>query len=120
MKVVLSWLREFAPFDDDPDALAHSLSMLGTTVESMERIGEHLKGIVVGRVADLRQHPKAERIQRVVVDIGGGRAVEVWCGAFNMKVGDKVPLAPVGTVMPDGRKIGPRKILGNSSGGMIC
>jgi phenylalanyl-tRNA synthetase beta chain len=120
MKVLLSWLREFAPLDDEPGALAHTLSMLGTTVESMERIGEHLQGIVVGRVADLRQHPKAERIQRVVVDTGGGHAVEVWCGAFNMKVGDKVPLAPVGTVMPDGRQIGRRKILGHYSEGMLC
>jgi phenylalanyl-tRNA synthetase beta chain len=120
MKVLLSWLREFAPIDDEPTSLAHTLSMLGTTVESMEAIGEHLKGIVVGRVADLRQHPKAERIQRVVVDTGGGHAVEVWCGAFNMKIGDKVPLAPVGTTMPDGRQIGRRKILGHYSEGMIC
>jgi phenylalanyl-tRNA synthetase beta chain len=120
MKVLLSWLREFAPFDDAPDALGESLSMLGMTVESLERIGEHLEGIVVGRVADLRQHPKAERIQRVVVDTGGGHAVEVWCGAFNLTVGDKVPLAPVGTVMPDGRQIGRRKILGHYSEGMLC
>lgn len=120
MKVLLSWLREFSPLDDDSAALGESMSLLGMTVESLERIGEHLDGIVVGRVADLRQHPKADRIQRVVVDTGDGQAVEVWCGAFNMKVGDKVPFAPVATIMPDGRQIGRRQILGHYSEGMLC
>ena len=120
MKVLLSWLREFAPFADEPDALAHSLSMLGTTVESMERIGEYDAGIVVARVVELRRHPKAERIQRVVVEVADGRTVEVWCGAFNMEVGDLVPLATVGTVMPGGMEIGRRKILGEYSDGMFC
>ena len=120
MKVLLSWLREFSPLDDDPAALAHTLSMLGTTVESMDRIGDYDENIVVGRVTDLRRHPKAERVQRVRVEIGGGESVEVWCGAFNMEIGDRVPLARVGTVMPDGREIGRRRILGEYSDGMLC
>ncbi|MGH9119234.1 MAG: phenylalanine--tRNA ligase subunit beta [Acidimicrobiales bacterium] len=120
MKVLLSWLREFAPFADEPDALAYSLSMLGTTVEAMERIGEFDDGIVVARVVELRRHSKAERVQRVVVEVADGRTVEVWCGAFNMEVGDRVPLATVGAVMPDGMPIGRRRILGEYSDGMLC
>ena len=44
----------------------------------------------------------------------------MWCGAFNMQVGDLVPLATVGTTMPNGMQIGRRKILGEASNGMLC
>ncbi|MGH9136525.1 MAG: phenylalanine--tRNA ligase subunit beta [Acidimicrobiales bacterium] len=120
MKVLLSWLREFAPFDAAPDDIAHDLSMLGMAVESMELLGAGFDGIVVGRVLDLRQDPEAKKIQRVVVDAGADDPVEVWCGAFNMSVGDLVPLATIGTVMPNGMEIGRRKILGQYSEGMLC
>ena len=44
----------------------------------------------------------------------------MWCGAFNMQAGDIVPLATPGTVMPDGRVIEPKPILGIQSDGMLC
>ncbi|MGH9243570.1 MAG: phenylalanine--tRNA ligase subunit beta [Acidimicrobiales bacterium] len=119
MKVLLSWLREFAPVDADPDEIGHALSLLGMAVEDMEAIGQSLEGIVVARVVETRPHPEAERIWQVVVD-PGDEPVTVWCGAFNMKAGDLVPLAPVGTVMPDGRTIGRKRILGWYSEGMVC
>jgi phenylalanyl-tRNA synthetase beta chain len=120
MKVLLSWLRDFAPFDAPTDRIAHDLSMLGMAVEEEVHLGAGFDGIVVARVLELRQHPEAKKIQRVTVDAGGPEPVEVWCGAFNMAVGDLVPLATVGTVMPNGMEIGRRKILGQYSNGMLC
>lgn len=120
MKVLLSWLRDFAPFEGDPVALGEQLSDLGTPVESMTRIGEGLDGIVVARVLDLRPHPDADRIQLVDVDRGDGEALQIACGAFNMSVGDLVPLATIGTVMPDGMEIARRKMRGEWSNGMLC
>ena len=120
MKVLLSWLREFAPLDGEPAELADDLSDLGLAVESMETVGEGLDGIVVARVLDLRPHPNADRMQLVDVDRGDGEALQIVCGAFNMAVGDLVPLATSGTVMPDGTKIGPRKMRGEASNGMLC
>jgi phenylalanyl-tRNA synthetase beta chain len=120
MKVLLSWLREFAPLDASPEVIADALGALGTPVEEMRHIGHGYEGIVVARVLELRQHPDAKKIQRVVVDAGGDATVEVWCGAFNMQVGDLVPLATIGTVMPSGMEISRRKILGEYSEGMLC
>ncbi|MFM8857133.1 MAG: phenylalanine--tRNA ligase subunit beta, partial [Actinomycetota bacterium] len=57
---------------------------------------------------------------RVFVDAGDGVERHVWCGAFNMKPGDVVPLALPGTKMPDGRAIEPKPILGIPSDGMLC
>ena len=121
MKVLLSWLREFAPdIGGEPTALSDVLSALGLTVEEMTVTGSLPDGVVLGRVLDLRPHPDADRIQLVEVDDGSGPTLQVCCGAFNMAVGDMVPLARVGTVMPSGLEIARRKIRGQASEGMCC
>ena len=121
MKVLLSWLREFAPdIDGNPAALSDVLSALGLTVEDMTVTGSVPDGVVLGRVLDLRSHPDADRIQVVEVDDGSGTTLQVCCGAFNMVVGDVVPLARVGTVMPSGLEIARRKLRGQASEGMCC
>ncbi|MDQ6698501.1 MAG: phenylalanine--tRNA ligase subunit beta, partial [Actinomycetota bacterium] len=120
MKVLLSWLREFADFDQDPELIGATLSDLGTPVEEVTRLGERLEGIVVARVLALRSHPNADKIQLVDVDAGDGEALQICCGAFNMVEGDLVPLATLGTVMPDGMKIERRKLRGEWSNGMLC
>ena len=122
MKVLLSWLRDFTPIPDDVDLeeLGLTLGDLGTPVETMDRIGEGLDGIVVARVLGLRPHPDADKIQLVDVDAGDGEALQIACGAFNMAVGDLVPLATLGTVMPDGMEIARRKMRGEWSNGMLC
>ena len=120
MKVLLSWLRDFAPIDGDPVALGEQLSDLGMPVEQLDRLGEGLDGIVVARVLATRPHPDADRVHLVDVDAGGGEALQIVCGAFNMGPGDLVPLATVGTVMRDGLEIGRQKMRGKWSNGMLC
>ena len=120
MKVLLSWLNELAPVGDDADALAELMNDLGLAVDDVDRVGEPVDGVVVAKVLALRPHPDAKHVQRVDVDAGDGEPLQVWCGAFNMKVGDLVPLATVGTTMPSGMQIGRRKILGEPSNGMLC
>lgn len=121
MKVTLSWLREFAPdIDGDPVALGETLSALGLAVEDMQLTGDVVPGVVLAKVLDLRPHPDADKIQLVDVDMGDGNALQVCCGAFNMAVGDLIPLATIGTVMPSGMEIAQRKLRGEMSNGMCC
>jgi len=120
MKVLLSWLREFAPIEGDPDEIAVQLTDLGMELESIERIGDGLDGIVVAKVLDIRAHPDADKIRLVDVDRGDGEALQICCGASNMTVGDLVPLATIGTVMPGGMEIAKRKMRGEASNGMLC
>lgn len=120
MKVLLSWLRDFAPFEGDPFALGEEMSDLGMAVEELDVIGEGLEGIVVARVLETRPVEGANKIHMVVVDAGDGQPLEVGCGAFNMVAGDLVPLATIGTVMPDGMEISRRKMAGVWSNGMLC
>jgi phenylalanyl-tRNA synthetase beta chain len=125
MKILLSWLNEYGDFADpsDPvavDRLTGAMTSLGIEVDTVEAVGASVDGVVTARVLRLEQHPEASRVQRVHVDAGDGVERHVWCGAFNMKVGDIVPLATLGTAMPDGRTIERRGILGIDSEGMLC
>ncbi len=119
MRVPLSWLRDFAPFDLDPIALGETFDDLGMVVEGIDRIGEGLGDVVVARVLDVRAHPKADRVRITEVDIGAG-PLQVVCGAPNVAAGQLVALAPVGAVLPGDFEIGRRKVRGEWSEGMIC
>jgi phenylalanyl-tRNA synthetase beta chain len=121
MKVLLSWIREFAPdIAGNPEDLSEVLSDLGLAVEELSHVGQGLEGIVIAEVLATRPHPDADRIQLVDVDAGDGEALQVCCGAFNMAVGNRVPLATVGTTMPNGMEIARRKMRGEWSNGMLC
>ena len=118
MKVLLSWLREFAPLEQSAAELGQVMDDLGMAVEELRPVA--LGGIVVARVVQTRPHPDADRIQLVDVETDGEDALQVCCGAFNMAVGDLVPLATVGTTMPNGLQIARRKMRGEWSNGMLC
>jgi phenylalanyl-tRNA synthetase beta chain len=119
VRVPLSWLRDFAPFEGDPAELAASLDDLGLVVEGIEQVGEGLDDVVVVRVEEIAPIEGADKIRRVVVDDGVG-PTEVVCGAWNFEVGDLVPLAPVGAVLPGGFTLTKRKMKGVVSNGMLC
>ncbi|MEM8923672.1 MAG: phenylalanine--tRNA ligase subunit beta [Actinomycetota bacterium] len=120
MKVLLSWMQEFAPIEGEPAFLAETMTDLGMVVESVDVVGPDWDGVIVARVLELGKHPEADRIQLVQVDVGDGEALQICCGAFNMAVGDLVPLATLGTVMPNGMEIARRKMRGEWSNGMLC
>ncbi|MEM9712440.1 MAG: phenylalanine--tRNA ligase subunit beta, partial [Actinomycetota bacterium] len=118
MKVLLSWLREFAPLEGSAEELGDVMSDLGMAVEELTTFS--YPGIIVARVLETRPHPDADRVQLVDVDTGDGEALQIVCGAFNMSAGDLVPLATTGTVMPNGMEIAARKMRGQLSNGMLC
>jgi phenylalanyl-tRNA synthetase beta chain len=119
VRAPLSWLRDFAPFPDDIGALTAALDDLGLVVEEVERVGQGLESIVVSEVTEITPIEGADKIRRVVVEAGDG-PLEIVCGAANFEVGDRVPLAPVGAVLPGGFEIGRRKMRGVTSNGMLC
>src|SRR3954451_3027549 len=121
MLVPLSWLRDFAPFDLDPVTLGETFDDLGMVVEGITRVGEGLDDVVVAKVLFIDAIEGADKIRKVMVDAGPGQdAVQIVCGAWNFEVGDLVPLAPVGAVLPGDFEIARRKMRGVESNGMLC
>jgi len=119
VRAPLSWLRDFADFPDDIRGLTAALDDLGLVVEEVEHVGQGLESVVVSEVTEITPIEGADKIRRVVVEAGDG-PLEIVCGASNFAVGDRVPLAPVGAVLPGGFEIGRRKMRGVTSNGMLC
>ncbi len=120
MRAPLSWLRDFAPFPEDVGMLHDELDDLGLVVEAIEHVGEGLGDVVVARVLEIRPIKGADKIRLTIVDAGGPEPLEIVCGATNFKVGDRVPLAPVGAILPGGFEIAARPLRGVMSHGMLC
>src|SRR4051812_19691175 len=120
MLVPLSWLRDFAPFGDDFVALGETFDDLGMVVEGITQVGAGLEGVVVARVLSIEAIPKADKIRKVMADVGEAEPIQVVCGAWNFNEGDLVPWVRPGSTLPNGFEIGTRKMRGVESAGMLC
>lgn len=130
MKLSFNWLKTFVPFRGSAEKLAERLSLSGTEVEAIMPLSRGLQHLVVGEVQTLVQHPRADRLKIAKVRVGrtpplpegsgGVGALSIVCGAPNIKPGQKVVVAGVGTKLPGGVVIERRMIRGIASEGMIC
>lgn len=126
MKISDAWLREYIPMDIPPLELSNILTGIGLEVEGMEHfeaVRGGLEGVIVGEVKSCRRHPNADKLMLTTVDVGGGRLLSVVCGAPNVAVGQKVPVALVGTKLYKGDEVVEVKkarLRGELSEGMIC
>lgn len=120
MRISLRWLADWVQPLPPPDELADLLNQAGIEVEAIERLGEGLERVVVGQVIEKSPVEGTDRLNLCSVDVGEGAPLSIVCGATNYRVGDKVPTALVGAVLPGGMKIEARKLRGVRSEGMLC
>lgn len=121
MKVSLSWLQTHLDLADaSVDQLRDMLTFAGIEVEGVEVRGIDSDKIVVAQVLESVQHPNADRLSVCQVDDGSGTPRQIVCGAKNYKVGDKVPLALPGAILPGGIEIKEGKLRDVQSNGMMC
>lgn len=127
MRISYNWLKQFIKLDWKSEETAALLTDLGLEVEGVDKFESlkgGLEGVVVGHVLTCVQHPNADRLRITTVDIGDGTPVQIVCGAPNVAVGQKVPVATIGTTLYDKEgnafQIKKGKIRGEESHGMIC
>jgi phenylalanyl-tRNA synthetase beta chain len=127
MRISYNWLKQFIKLDLPSEETAALLTDLGLEVEVVEKfqtVKGGLQGIVVGEVKTCAQHPDADRLKVTTVDLGEENPIQIVCGAPNVAVGQKVPVATIGTTLYDKEgnefQIKKGKIRGQESHGMIC
>lgn len=119
MKISINWLKQYIPFDLSPDDLAERLTMVGLEVEEIKKVGLSYEGVIVGEIKAVENHPNAENLHCCSVDTGK-ETLSIVCGAPNVRIGQRVPVAVTGAILPGDRHIERVKIRGVPSDGMIC
>jgi phenylalanyl-tRNA synthetase beta chain len=130
MLVSYRWLQDYVDIDLSPAELAEGLTAIGLKVEGVGRTESQFQGVVVGSIEALARHQASDHLRVAEVDIGrsdgnglDGRLVLV-TGATNIKVGDRVPVALPGAILPE--KDGTKRVIqavefkGVVSQGMLC
>jgi phenylalanyl-tRNA synthetase beta chain len=87
MKFTLSWLREHLETDASLERITATLSAIGIEVEGVEDRAAALASFRIARVIEAAQHPNADRLRALRVDLGDGREYSVVCGAPNARTG---------------------------------
>ena len=119
MRVSTEWLNSMVAPGWDTVTLAQRLTMAGLEVEAVEPAAPDFHGVVVGHVLACERHPDADKLSVCRV-AAGGEAVQIVCGAANVRKGLKVALATVGAALPGGLEIRRAKLRGVESQGMLC
>lgn len=125
MQVSLEWLNEYVDLDGiEPELIAHKLTMSGLEVEEVEHKKANFTNIITALIKKIDNHPNADKLHLVTLDTGCGEKTVV-CGAQNIKEGQIIPYASVGSKVFS-RKTGeifeltPAVIRGVESQGMLC
>lgn len=108
-----------------PSSFNLTPGLIYPTTELIEYIEEVTKltfikevNFVVGEVVSCEDIPDSHLHKCIVFD--GQTNHDIVCGASNVKAGIKVVLAKTNTIMPNGKRLVPGKLMGYTSNGMIC
>ena len=104
MKISYNWLKQFLKIDWEAEKTGELLTDLGLEVEGIvqkESVKGSLSGVVVGEVLTCEKHPNADKLSLTTVNIGKEEPLQIVCGAPNIRQGQKVAVATVGTILYD-------------------
>lgn len=106
------------------DLSAEELDLLNIAIQEAG-FGDKLESdfrpkFVVGYVKECVPHPDSDHLSITQTEIDNGEVVQIVCGAPNIAHGQKVVVAKVGAMMPNGMTIWDGELRGEPSHGMIC
>lgn len=119
LKVTIDWLKKYVDFSQSPDEIAHALTMLGLEVDSVRHVSFDFEKVIVGKIIDIKKHQQKNNLSICKVAVGK-KILSLVCGAPNVEVGIKVPVALVGAKLPGNFIVKAANIHGYDSPGMIC
>ncbi len=121
MIISLKWLKEYIDLDGiSTEDIVDKLTTSGSEVDEVIDKTSDFNNIVVGEIQSVEKHQNADKLSVCKV-FDGSEVFNVVCGAPNVAVGQKIPFAKVGAIIPNGKfEIKKAKIRGEKSFGMIC
>ncbi|MBI3563121.1 MAG: phenylalanine--tRNA ligase subunit beta [Gammaproteobacteria bacterium] len=120
MKFSEQWLREWVNPPITTAELTAQLTMAGLEVDAIEPVAGEFTSVVVGEVLAVEPHPDADKLRVCRVNVGPAAPLLIVCGASNVAVGAKVPVALLGAQLPGGLQIKKSQLRGVESQGMLC
>ena len=120
MNLSRKWLSEFVTVDASDKDFAEAMTLSGSKVEVTEDLGAEISHVVVGKVLSMERHPDSDHMWICQLDVGEAEPVQIVTGAWNIHVGDMVPVAKHKSTLPGGIKIEKGKLRGVPSNGMLC
>lgn len=129
MLLPLSWLKDYVDIDVSAQELQKKLFGCGFEVEELIETGKDISGVVVGEVIEC-EPVEGTHLHVCKVDCGALGVKQICCGADNVEVGIKAPVAlPGATVYATAKDhvtiegvmtIKKGKLRGIESEGMLC
>ncbi|MBU5434896.1 phenylalanine--tRNA ligase subunit beta [Pseudoflavonifractor sp. MSJ-37] len=120
MDLSRKWLGEFVTVDASDKDFAETMTLSGSKVETTEDLGAEISNVVVGRIQSMERHPDSDHMWICQIDVGESEPTQIVTGAWNIHVGDLVPVARHKSTLPGGKKIEKGKLRGVVSNGMMC
>ena len=120
MNLSRKWLNEFVQVDANDKDFAEAMTLSGSKVEITEDLGAEIQNVVVGRISSMERHPNSDHMWVCQLDTGEAEHTQIVTGAWNIHVGDLVPVAKHHSLLPGGVKIEKGKLRGVLSDGMLC
>ncbi len=129
MKAPLSWLKDYVDIDVTAQELEEKLFSCGFEVEELTDVGKDISGVYVGEVTEC-EPVEGTHLHVCKVDCGDKGVFQICCGADNVKIGIKAPVALEGATVYATAKdhvtvegvmtIKKGKLRGIDSFGMLC
>ena len=121
MNLSRKWLSEFVTVDASDKDFAEAMTLSGSKVEVTEDLGAEISNVVVGKVLSMERHPDSDHMWVCQICVGNpDEPIQIVTGAWNVHVGDMVPVAKHKSTLPGGIKIEKGKLRGVPSNGMLC
>lgn len=120
MLVPIEWLKEYTDIKVSVEEFCERMIMSGSNIETVERFGEGIEKVVIGKIVDIEKHPDADKLLVTQIDIGEEDLIQIITGADNIFEGAYVPVILHGGKLPGDKIIKKGRLRGLESNGMLC
>lgn len=117
MYISMNWINDFVDLKGiNLEELINRFTLSVAEVEGIIKYGENTKNIITSKIVGIEEMSTSDKLRIVKVD-NGKEIIKCLCGAKNIKIGDIVPFAQIGSIV-NGIEVKQVEMAGELSNGM--